>query len=253
MNLEDNKNLSPDKKLEAESQQKSPEEEVDFEELKIKLEQEIKQEVQDFKDEDKKVSQIAESVNLENIEMVNKIKGDLQLDEKLQKINEEADRLKDELEEHANIKSNDTILGVDFVYNQNPDLLTIGTKEQYSNYLSTIFPESKLQDIVYHGTNVGIDDFKFKSLGLTSGHLIDNPEFAKAWADERVERLGGESKVYAFKVNITGGNGWSDGFINKYNNSGPITGNEITLYKEEDAFLLGSTKDKEHFKDFVSK
>ncbi len=42
--------------------------------------------------------------------------------------------------------------GVDFVFEQNPELLKIGTKEQYSNYIDTIFPGSKIKDIVYHGT-----------------------------------------------------------------------------------------------------
>lgn len=42
--------------------------------------------------------------------------------------------------------------GVDFVFEQNPELVEIGTKEQYSEYLDTVFPESKLKDIVYHGT-----------------------------------------------------------------------------------------------------
>ena len=43
--------------------------------------------------------------------------------------------------------------GVDFVFEQNPELSAIGTKEQYSKYLETIFPDSKFRDIVYHGTN----------------------------------------------------------------------------------------------------
>ena len=41
--------------------------------------------------------------------------------------------------------------GVDFVFEQHPELSSIGTKEQYSNYLETIFPESLLENIVYHG------------------------------------------------------------------------------------------------------
>ena len=41
--------------------------------------------------------------------------------------------------------------GVNFVFEQNPELTKIGTKEQYSKYLDTIFPKSKIKDIVYHG------------------------------------------------------------------------------------------------------
>ena len=42
--------------------------------------------------------------------------------------------------------------GVDFVFEQSEELSKIGTKEQYSQYLDTIFPNSKVKDIVYHGT-----------------------------------------------------------------------------------------------------
>jgi hypothetical protein len=43
--------------------------------------------------------------------------------------------------------------GVDFIFEQNPKLAEIGTKEQYSKYLESIFPESKIKEILYHGTN----------------------------------------------------------------------------------------------------
>ncbi|MFA6194590.1 MAG: hypothetical protein WC719_02490 [Patescibacteria group bacterium] len=61
------------------------------------------------------------------------------------------------MEKFSNITSENKIEkprmkeGVDFVFEQNPELVQIGTKEQYSEYLDTIFPESELKDIVYHG------------------------------------------------------------------------------------------------------
>ena len=55
--------------------------------------------------------------------------------------------------------------GVDFVFEQHPELTEIGTKEQYSEYLDTIFPESKIKDIVYHGTNNPFDVFDKKFIG----------------------------------------------------------------------------------------
>ena len=51
--------------------------------------------------------------------------------------------------------------GVDFIFEQNPELEKIGTKEQYSEYLDTIFPESKIKDIVWHGSTQ-----KFKNFDL---------------------------------------------------------------------------------------
>lgn len=49
--------------------------------------------------------------------------------------------------------------GVDFVFEQNPQLTQIGSKEQYSEYLDTIFPESKTKGIVYHQTPNDFSDF----------------------------------------------------------------------------------------------
>lgn len=54
--------------------------------------------------------------------------------------------------------------GVNFAFEQNPELLQIGTKEQYSEYLDTIFPDSKIKDIVYHGTS----DLEDKTLNKKS-------------------------------------------------------------------------------------
>lgn len=49
--------------------------------------------------------------------------------------------------------------GIDFVFEQNTELASIGTKEQYASYLETVFPESKLKNIVFHqGSNV-IEEF----------------------------------------------------------------------------------------------
>jgi exodeoxyribonuclease-5 len=41
--------------------------------------------------------------------------------------------------------------GVQELFNSNPELANIGTQEQYSQYLDTIFPDSKVKDIVYRG------------------------------------------------------------------------------------------------------
>ncbi len=42
--------------------------------------------------------------------------------------------------------------GIDFVFNKNPLLASIGTKKQYEEYLNQFFPNSKFKDIVYHGS-----------------------------------------------------------------------------------------------------
>ena len=62
--------------------------------------------------------------------------------------------------ENENIKS-----GVEEVFNENPELANIGTIEQYSQYLDTIFPDSKVKDIVYHGTDTKFDNFSKDFIG----------------------------------------------------------------------------------------
>ena len=42
--------------------------------------------------------------------------------------------------------------GVSFIFEENQELAQVGTREQYSEYLDTIFPDSKIKDIVWHGT-----------------------------------------------------------------------------------------------------
>jgi len=51
--------------------------------------------------------------------------------------------------------------GIDFLFEYHPELASIGTKEQYSNYLELIFPESKFKEVVYHNS-----DAEFKNEGF---------------------------------------------------------------------------------------
>lgn len=64
--------------------------------------------------------------------------------------------------------------GVDFVFEQNPELADIGTPEQYSAYLNTIFPDSQVKDIVYHGTkSQKFNYFNTEYSGTGSGNKIN--------------------------------------------------------------------------------
>lgn len=65
------------------------------------------------------------------------------------------------------IKENNSIKkGVDFVYQQHPELNDIGTQQQYSKYLDTIFPYSKFKDIVYHESPNKFDKFRDNMFGI---------------------------------------------------------------------------------------
>jgi hypothetical protein len=48
---------------------------------------------------------------------------------------------------------------VDIVFNLTPELEKIGTPEQYSQYIDTIFPNSKVKGVTYHQTSNKFDSF----------------------------------------------------------------------------------------------
>lgn len=50
--------------------------------------------------------------------------------------------------------------GVDFVFKKHPELAQVGTLEEYSKYADSIFPDSKVKDIVYHGSDREFTEFK---------------------------------------------------------------------------------------------
>jgi len=54
------------------------------------------------------------------------------------------------------------------VYKSNPKLNSIGTLQQYNEYLKTIFPNSQVKDFVYHGGNENIQQFSKEKLGETT-------------------------------------------------------------------------------------
>lgn len=96
-------------------------------------------------------------------------------DEKIEKVKN--DILKQFGIENKEI-ANKTKEGVDFVFEQNPDLIKIGTKEQYMEYLDGIFPDSKVKDIVYHGTKSKdkIESFSENEIGA-----LDNGYFGRGF------------------------------------------------------------------------
>ena len=82
-------------------------------------------------------------------------------EEKVRRLNEDAFNLQEQEKERGGYTENEmgefyepqVKEGVDFVFEKSPELSKVGTQEQYSNYLNTIFPNSQVKDIVYHGTN----------------------------------------------------------------------------------------------------
>ena len=83
--------------------------------------------------------------------------------------------------------------GTSDVFKNNSKLSEIGTEEQYSAYLDTVFPSSKVDGIQYHGTQREFEEFKLGvskvSPGTTATDLFwfTNRESAGMYAGEQVD------------------------------------------------------------------
>ena len=58
------------------------------------------------------------------------------------------------------LKRTDFPSAIEYAYGRNPRLAKIGTMDDYENYIKTIFPKSKIQDIQYHMGPKGLQELK---------------------------------------------------------------------------------------------
>lgn len=162
--------------------------------------------------------------------------------------------------------------GVDELFNENPELASIGSKEQYSEYLNTIFPDSKVKDIVYHGyklkkDNYGRDDLnieKFDKSKAPKGFYFTTD---KTYANTFTERYTNvkESGLIQAIVNLKNPkqqkdlfktdpaiatNENKDGFVG--NDMGFEKDNVVVVFEPEQIHILGNKQDMEGFKEFVN-
>lgn len=98
-----------------------------------------------------------------------------------------------ETEKMDQLESKEKILqvkeGVDFVFEQNPELEKIGTREQYLQYLDTVFPESLEKEILYHGTasSQKIENFDFSRSSYGNAvFFTKDKKFAETYAFDEV-------------------------------------------------------------------
>jgi len=167
--------------------------------------------------------------------------------------------------------------GVDFAFKQNPELSNIGTMEQYSEYLDTIFPESKVKDIVYHRTVEQFDVFDKSKTKQTNGYrfyfspintgrygqyvmqsILNIKNLAEPYNDDFINNVNKEHPEYT--------KGKSEYFhlpaqiyvnANKYGYDGVYAfegtnDDEYSVYEPEQINVLGSECDMENFKKFVA-
>lgn len=148
--------------------------------------------------------------------------------------------------------------GVSEVFESNPELAEIGTEEQYNAYLNTIFPESKVKDIVYHNTKEKFEEFDKTKL-ISDGFYFTSDKAAYAHVGEVKMAV-----VLNLKNPITDAPGLSE-TINKpgdtkrfsdLGNDGIIDTEglgEIIAFEPDQIHILGSKQDIIGFEDFIAK
>ena len=134
--------------------------------------------------------------------------------------------------------------GVDFVFNETPELANIGSKEEYSAYLDTIFPDSKVKDIVYHATNTKFNKFDKSFAGTGVGDNLSGKFMFSLDKEDYKEYF---KYLITALVNIE-----TESFSNKGNNSGFLDVDEVGVFEPKQIHILGSKQDIEGFKEFVN-
>jgi hypothetical protein len=159
------------------------------------------------------------------------------------------------LEENVNVDKQ--------IFESNPELASIGTLQQYSNYLSTVFPSSKIKDIVYHASPNKIEKFRDTMFGTyfsyspikgAYGDIINsallnvkNPLILPKPTDSTEEKIT-YNKEYR---NYNNPSSPYDASIE----SSSVTkeGIQIKIKNPEQIYILGSKQDIEGFTQYIKK
>ncbi len=157
--------------------------------------------------------------------------------------------------------------GINFVFEQNPEFEKVGTKEQYSEYLDTVFPESKIKDIVYHSSSELITEFKKQRDGLgqfffSKGKdtiwkkMVSMEEEAKQVAvvldvkNPKIELFDeNDHDGQSYRMRFAKDEGYDSVFIE--NNRNPED-SERVVFNPSQIHILGSQSDVEAFKSFIA-
>jgi hypothetical protein len=150
--------------------------------------------------------------------------------------------------------SQETKEGVSDIFKQSPELASIGTSQEYSAYLDSIFPNSKVKDIVYHGTTN-------KKQIFTEG-FKNNSELYPS-DDDRAYESGELGYGYYFTPSQKAAKNYGEivaVILNNPDITNETTFNLITnergiqhfVKTQKQIHILGSKQDIEGFKDWVN-
>ena len=162
--------------------------------------------------------------------------------------------------------------GVDSLFKEYPELADIGTPEQYSQYLDTIFPNSKVKDIVYHASPNKFTKFKDpSSTGLSHIWFAEKPLSSQFGSNTYYVRVNlqnpliqanpdydKELKSFEAPTNPEWVNNYhKTGELPKFKYDGTIrsssvdSGKSITVRNPNQIHILGDNEDIKRFSQFL--
>jgi hypothetical protein len=138
------------------------------------------------------------------------------------------------------------------LFTDNPILASIGTPEQYTEYLNTIFPNSKVKDIVYRGDRFKYDAPKDLKIGI---YFTLNKRYAQQYSDNITSALVdineplyiSENPQYYWNRIID-----KTDRLSNYDSIIYNKGEEIVISSQQ-VHILGSKEDIEKFKKYTEK
>tara|TARA_R110000822_G_scaffold152112_5_gene291319 strand:- start:11646 stop:19385 length:7740 start_codon:yes stop_codon:yes gene_type:complete len=147
--------------------------------------------------------------------------------------------------------------GVSEVFKDNPKLDNIGTEQQYSEYLDSVFPDSKVKDIAYHGTKgydgSGKEVPKFEKfdkslIGKKNGLRSDDMAKGFYFGSYKIaDRVG--TRILPVILNIEEENNTT---VRRNTRDFDTKGDVFVVFEPEQIHILGSKQDIQGFKEFTS-
>lgn len=150
---------------------------------------------------------------------------------------------------------------IDDILRSNKELSNIGTPKEYSQYLGTVFPDSKVKDIVYHGSDTKIQKFDKSKIGSGAGRLLGDGFYFtndKESIPFYVEDVAGKKHTHTVAAILNLRNpAETKGLSVKRdsNNDGVVTSmtNEFVVDNPDQIHILGSEEDIAGFKKWKNR
>jgi hypothetical protein len=156
-------------------------------------------------------------------------------------------------EEENKVEKSQIREGVDFVFEKNTELIKVGTKQQYLEYLDKVFPNSVINNILYRGDKIKLDLPQTSDNNDYGIYLTKKMNLAFRYGDRITTSL--INTINPYYTNDAPGMYWkwiidkSSRFY-EYDSVVLDNGQEIIVSPKQ-IYILGSEQDINNFKSFV--